>query len=221
MKHLTDFYPINETLVLSDYKLYAKLVTKSYNELPLMDKSVVPHWDALIKSCYVWWKRLISKVDIVFVTENQKDTGNIKILGKEYEIIFWEGGQPYETAQEMKDGYFKTGTLYISIDYSKHPVWSVEENIVFRSVHDYIVHIRGGNEFGMRGEYKAYNLHMKLAPDAALPALFTEIVGQVSVALVENIFPIQKIGILQGFNFKQLGEVDGYSVINKKLIEDV
>ena len=211
--------PVNETLVLNDYTEYAKLVTDAYEKLPIFDKKVVKHWDSLIKSCYIWWTRLISQTDIIFVTEDKKNVGEFTIKGKTYPIIFWEGGQPYANATEMRNDYKKSKKLYISIDYSEHPVWSVQDNVIFRSVHDYVVHIRGNNEFGLRGEYKAYNLHMKLAPNDALPALFTEIIGQVSVAIIKDIFPVQKIAKIEGFDYVKLGNVDGYSVEKKQLIK--
>ena len=214
---------LNERIMLSDYTEYAKLVKQAYDNAPLFDQSVAKHWDELRKSNYTWWQRLISEVEVIFVSGEvkYKNTESImSIAGETYPLEYIQGGQPYETASEMANSYKNEGKLYISIDYSDHPIWSVEDNIVFRTVHDYIVHIRGGFEFGLKGELGSYNLHSKLAPKAALPALFTEIVGQACYAVTTGDFPKdQKIAILPEFDYIEVGSVEGYEIKNKKIVK--
>jgi hypothetical protein len=120
----------------------------------------------------------------------------------------------------MKNDYEKTGKLKISIDYSEHPIFSLKDNIVFRSVHDFIVHILGNHGFGAKGEIASYNRHAKLAPNDALPALFTEIVGQACVVVKTNNFPKQKITVLKGFDYNEVGKVEGYNIEQKTLTKD-
>jgi hypothetical protein len=48
-----------------------------------------------------------------------------------------------------------------------------------------------------------------VSPKAALPALFSEIVGQVSVAIVRGKFPSpQKACVLYGFDYTNVGVID-------------
>ena len=129
-------------------------------------------------------------------------------------------GDEYNTQSEMKASFEKTGVLKISMDYSEHPILSVKDNIVFRSVHDYIAHILGNHDFGAKGEIACYNLHAKMAPSAAIPALFTEIVGQASTTIVTGSYPKQKIVLLKGFDYHQVGLVDdeNYTIVDKVLV---
>ena len=212
---------ISEKLLLKDYSEYIKLVAEAYNLAPDYDPSVVKHWDALKASNYKMWKKLISKVKIIFVTENKSDVGSFNILGKRYPIEYLEGGQPYETQPEMMRDVKENGILKINIDYSDHPIFSVVDNVVARTVHDFIVHILGDKNFGGKGEIAAYNLHVRLAPKEAVPALFTEVVGQASFALVKGGFPKQKIAVLEGFDYHNLGVVDdeNYIIKDKLLIK--
>lgn len=211
---------LTEKLVLKEYGEYAKLVADAYDAAKTYDSSAVSHWQSLNKSNYDWWKRLIREARIEFVSGDGKykdKQGVMVIAGKKYPIKYWQGGEPYSTASEMSKSFKTDGVLYISIDHSNHPVFSVEDNVVFRTVHDYIVHIKGNHEFGLRGELSSYNLHAKLAPNSALPALFTEIVGQACYAVVRGNFPVQKIAILEGFDHKNVGYVEGYGVKDREL----
>jgi len=211
---------ISEKLLLKDYDEYIKLVAEAYSLAPEYDSSVVKHWKVLNNSNYKMWQKLISKVKVIFVTENKSDVGSFNILGKRYPIEYLEGGQPYETQPEMMRDVKEKGILKINIDYSDHPVFSVIDNVVMRTVHDFIVHILGNKGFGGKGEIAAYNLHVKLAPKEAVPALFTEVVGQASFALVKGGFPVQKIAVLEGFDYYNLGFVDdeNYIIKNKLLV---
>lgn len=210
---------VKEKLMLKSWGDYAKLVAAAYEAAPDYDASVVHHWNSLNQSNYTLFKRLLSKVKIIFTTNNEGNIGNVNILGREYKIVY-HAGEPYTTQTEMKADFQKTGTLKISIDYSDHPVFSLVDNIVFRTVHDFIVHILGNKQFGSQGEIASYNLHAKLVPKDAIPAIFTEVVGQACVAVTTGSFPQkQKIAILKGFDYINVGKVDDASleIKNKEL----
>lgn len=64
-----------------------------------------------------------------------------------------------------------------------------------------------GHAFTFRGELNAYATHLRLTVQAAVPALFTEIVGQVSYYAVCQDFPQQKAVILDGFDFRNIGQI--------------
>lgn len=211
---------VTEKLILKNWDKYVELVSQAYLDAPNFEPDVAHHWEVLRESNYKLFKRLLSKVDVIFTSENKSEVGSINILGRKFSIIYLPSSEQYQTQQEMKSDYENTGKLKISIDYSDHPIFSVKDNIVFRTVHDFIVHILGNHGFGAKGEIASYNRHAKLAPPDALPALFTEVVGQACVAVATNSFPKQKITVLKGFDYAQLGKVEDYDIEDKTLTKD-
>jgi hypothetical protein len=209
---------ITEKMMLKNWDKYRQLVAKAYKDAPSMDSSVVKHWNALNRSNYTLFKRLLSKTKIILVTENQSDVGKtLNLAGKSFKVEKTDG-EPYGSQAEMKADWEKNKEIKISIDYSDHPIFSVEDNVIFRCVHDFIVHILGNHPFGDKGEIASYNLHAKLVPPDALPAIFTEIVGQACYAVEYGEFGEQKIAVLNGFDYKKVGVVTGYDVQNKALV---
>lgn len=207
---LSEIYQdISEKIILKNLEFpeYAKLVARAYKKAPINDSKAHSAYNALNRSNYTFWRKLRSKVDIQFTTEDKSEDGKtFSIDGKKY-ITKFLGDQPYATAADMAASVKKEGILKISMDYSSHPYFSVEDNIVFRSVHDYIVHILGGKPFGLKGEIQAYNLHAKLVPESGKSAIFTEVVGQVCYYFVYKKFPVQKCAILHGFDYDVIGKV--------------
>lgn len=207
MKYIKTFenFGLNEKMVLANYDKYAELVAKAYEEAPEYDETVVESYKVLIESVKKMFKQLQSKVKVEFV---------------DYD--------PYETRDEMAKDVEENKLLRISKLFNEHPIFTEEENLMLRTVHDYYTHIIANQDFGLRGELKAYNTHARLAPPAALPALFTEIVGQVCYAIVHGTtdenglftanFAPQKICKLDGFDYKNVGQVDNMEIVNKKLI---
>jgi hypothetical protein len=214
MQHLRRF---NEKLVLKDYSTYIKKVAQDYKEAPDFEESEKYRWNILNDSNHTFFKRLLSKVTVVFcTTDKSKDNTTVNIMNRDFDVVY-KKDDPYASQQEMKEDYFRSKKLFISMDYSEHPVFSVEENIVFRTVHDYIVHILSDVDFSGKGEIAAFNAHSKLAPKESVPAIFTEVVGQASYFLTFGNFPKQKITILDGFDYNNVGEVEGCEVVNKDL----
>lgn len=185
---------IDEKLVLSNYKDYAEIVAQSYIDAPDFDESMIPSYNALMESTKKLFKQLQSKLKVEFVDYN-----------------------PYESRDQMNDEVKKTGVLKILSLYNDHPLFSKEENLMFRAVHDYFTHIISNQNFDLRGELKAYNTHAKLVPPDALPALFTEVAGQACYAIVNGSFPKQKICKLNGFDYKNIGKIDDINIVNKQL----
>ncbi len=131
---------------------------------------------------------------------------------------------PYKDDVDMRRQVGETGVLKIWKGGTDHPIFDSELNLKLRAVHDYMAHIQAlghrGTGFDMRGELQAYNTHLKTIPPAAAPALFTEVIGQASFFLNYGDFPKQKIVLLPGFDYFNLGVVDGYDIINKELYKE-
>lgn len=190
-----------EKLALPNFDEYAKMVAEAYSKAPAMDSKAAPHWAALMKSTE---STLYPKID-----------GQIKRIYKEKNPNYAKdpngGGvqivdyHPYQNQEEMKKEVLEKGIFRVSSADSDHPLWSVEQNVKFRAVHDWYTHIQNNAGFSLRGEIRAYNTYTKLIPREAIPAAFTEIVGQACYAIVNGTFAEQKICILDQFDWFNVG----------------
>jgi len=198
---------LDEKLELKPGKLgwdkYAQLVGKAYMNASALEPRAIPHYKALVPFIEKMFKQIQSRVKIEFVDYH-----------------------PYEDAGELRKDVKETGVLKIATIDSEHPVFSPEVNWKFRAIHDYMAHVQAigsrGTEFSLRGEIAAYNVHLKTVPKKAIPALFTEVIGQVcAYYYLGGRFPDkQKIAILDGFDYINIGKVEGLDIKNKKLNED-
>lgn len=172
---------------------YAKAVADTYAAAPMHQRAAEPAYRALAASIERIFKQILSRVSVQFVE-----------------------GQPYADDKQMAQQVKKTGILYISKDFNEHPFFSPEQNLKFRAVHDWFSHLATGAEFSQRGELKAYNAQAKVTPKEALPALFTEVVGQACYATTYGDFPPQKVAILRGFDYESVGLGEAAPPITRK-----
>lgn len=105
-----------------------------------------------------------------------------------------------------------------------HPVFSQEEIVQQRFVHDVISHYFGQHPFSARGEMAAYNRHLKtlcnvdqvkMGECLAAKAMFSEIVGQTSCYYVYGDYTDQKAIILEDFDHYHVGFLSPQSNLNK------
>jgi len=196
---------LNEKLMLkpgpNGWDLFGKLVAEAYAAAPEYDESAASQFSALVPFVNKMFKQIQSRVDIEFVDED-----------------------PYKDDEDMRQQVKETGVLKIWKGGTDHPIFTGEENLKQRAVHDYMAHIQPmggrGTGFDMKGEIQAYNAHIKTIPRSAAGALFTEVIGQASFFLNYGHFPKQKIALLPGFDYFNLGVVDGYDIINKELYKE-
>ena len=180
---ITKYEAFLEHLMHVDLMEYARVVAEVYHKAAVHDTTADKHWQALNESNHKMYKQMLSRVNVMFVE-----------------------GEPYETQAEMRDDYLKNHRIAISKDNSTHPFFSLDDNLIFRAVHDFIVHIQNNTPFGLKGEMRAANYHMHILPELAKPALFTEVVGQVACAIVDGKFPEQKVVVLHGFDYNNIGK---------------
>tara|TARA_R110002110_G_scaffold53605_1_gene154608 strand:- start:1393 stop:2040 length:648 start_codon:yes stop_codon:yes gene_type:complete len=182
-------YLLTERLMLmpgpNGWDLYGELVAQAYERAPKLDPQAVPAFEALAPFVNNMFNQIQSRVDIQFVDEN-----------------------PYPSEKEMCQDAMQNGVLKIWKGGTEHPVFTPELNLKLRTVHDYMTHCQRSTDFGLQGEIASYNAHMKTVPPSAAGALFTEVVGQASYFIKRGFFPEQKIAILSGFDFFNVGEVD-------------
>lgn len=64
-----------------------------------------------------------------------------------------------------------------------------------------------GHALTARGELNAVSAHIRLAPKACAPALFTEVAGQICLFMCTGKFAAaQKVAILPGFDYQKIGQ---------------
>jgi len=195
---------LSEKLMLkpgpNGWDLYGKLVAEAYGSAPEFDPDAAQSFQAIGPFIEKMFKRIQSKVDVEFVNED-----------------------PYTDDEHMRQEVARTGVLKIWQGGTTHPVFEPETNLKLRAVHDYMAHIQSsgflGTGFDMKGEVRAYNSHLHTLPPIAAPALFTEVVGQAAFFLNNGYFPEQKIAFLPGFDYFNVGVVDGYDIIDKELVK--
>jgi hypothetical protein len=203
--NLLDEEQLNEKMMLkpgpNGWDLYSKLVAEAYLAAPKFESRAVPHFEAMIPFVNKMFKRIESKIDVQFVDYHA-----------------------YNNVKELRDDVFNNGVMKIATIDAEHDVFDPQTNAKFRAVHDFMSHIQAigsrGTDFSLKGEIQSYNTHLKTMPPAAWPALFTEIVGQASTYFYQGgKFGEQKIALLDGFDYENIGVVDGYDIVDKELVK--
>jgi hypothetical protein len=202
---LIDEEQLNEKMMLkpgpNGWDLYSKLVAEAYLAAPSFEDRAVPHFEAMIPFVNKMFKRIESKIDVHFVEEH-----------------------PYANVEELRNDVFNNQTMKISTLDAEHDIFDPQTNAKFRAVHDFMSHIQAigsrGTDFSLKGEIQSYNTHLKTMPPASWPALFTEIVGQASTFFYQGgEFAEQKICLLDGFDYENIGVVAGYDIVDKELVK--
>ena len=182
---------------------YAMLVAEAYEAAPKSTGAGQKSVAALVEHITKMFQRINSVVDVQFVDFD-----------------------PYKSAEEMQKKVKESGVLMISTLYNQADSWSPEVNLMFRTLHDFTSHL-GANpqkvawsHFTAKGELIAYNKHLALlGKDArAIPAIFTEIVGQAMYYHHFGDFPSQKAIIMDDFDPIKLGQVKGYHIVDGDLV---
>lgn len=107
--------------------------------------------------------------------------------------VFFVNYDPYKDLQGMtKD--IKRGLLKISQLHNVHPLFTEEQNLRFRAIHDY-THYKIQSDFSLEGEYKTFLEQSRHCLASSVPALYTEVVLQAAHMQYFGTFPIQKLFI--------------------------
>jgi hypothetical protein len=121
------------------------------------------------------------------------------ILGSQLKVEVVDDPEPYKSAKEMCQDVHQNKHFYVSRANCVHPVWSVEQNIAFRVVHDVMGHCVSGGDFGWQGENLACRAHFPLLSVNAQKALFTECIAQTAYSAFYRSFGPQKVCLLPEF----------------------
>lgn len=204
-KFLTEEEIINEKLMLkkgrNGWWKYSQLVAEAYRAAPVYDQAAEKPYMILADWLDNHFGRLKTRVKFEFVPEHV-----------------------YTSAKDLRNRVQKEGVMYVSTLDADHPVWKGEDglitNTMFRAWHDWEGHIVKGKAFSLQGEIAAYNAHAKIVPRACIPVLFTEVVGQICCFYQSGKKNCeQKAAILPGFDYINVGVVEGYDIVNKELVK--
>jgi hypothetical protein len=149
-------------------------VAEAYSKAPVYDPKAAPAWKELARD----------------------SMSRMRVLGEQIKIEVVDDPEPYANAQEMAKDIHQKRHFFVSRANSEHPVWSVDENVAFRTVHDVLGHAVSGGDFGWYGENLACAAHFPLLSPLAQKALFTECIAQTAYAIYYRGFGPQKVCFL-------------------------
>lgn len=210
---------LDETLALAgNYKggIFQRLVAASYKLAPVSDSAALPAFQELARK--IARQNDFLRHDFNFVPSSGDHYVSLKQLRRSIDA-------QRQAGKRRADMYVYAEPPGPEGDTAQqgHPVFSNDTNVMIRGVHDAIAHLGGNHPFSARGEYGAYNRHLKTlcnVQDAragrclAAAALFTEIVGQTSFYYVYGQFAPQNAGFLPDFNFFNVGLLAPASRLN-------
>jgi hypothetical protein len=126
-------------------------------------------------------------------------TRRVETLAEQITIEYTDDPFPYINAQELREDVQDKRHLSVTTANAEHPVWTLEQMLAFRVVHDVMGYTVAGAEFGWHGENLAFEAHRKLLSHTAQQALFTETIGQVAATTFFGQLPQIKIVFLEAF----------------------
>ena len=194
------FVALNEALMLkpgpNGWDKYCQLVAEAYAAAPEYEDTAVASFEAMIPFVDNMFDKISKRVDVQFVDEH-----------------------PYETAEELRQDVNQNKVLKISTLDSDHMVFDPKQT---RSLGQSMITcpiFKGTQTLMVEVKSLLTTAHIKTVPPAAYPALFTEVVGQACSFIVNGQFPEQKIAILPGFDYENVGVVEGYDIVDKELVK--
>lgn len=211
-------YIITETLALKgSYKgtIFQRLVAAKYMLSPQIEQSAIPAFQELGKKIERQNEFLKSK----FTFEPTTDDPYNSMKSMTQSIDHQRRAGVKRPFVKVYDSPPKLGTAGAG-----HPIYSNDQNTIQRGVHDVIAHYFGQHPFSARGEYGAYNRHLKTLCNQnqaksggclAAKAMFTEVVAQTSCFYVYGNYVEQKAIILEDFDHYHIGALHPTSPLTK------
>jgi len=153
-------------------------VAVGYDALPKYDPKAVHAWKQL-------------------ADESKKHADYIR---QHLNITETDNPEPYNTSADMIRDIRDNRNFVVSTANADHPVWTPQDNINFRIVHDVFGHAATDGDFGWHGENDACSTHFALSSPHAQKALATECLGQTGYAIHRGRFTDQRVGFIPGLH---------------------
>lgn len=214
---------LNESIVTNgnDFVAYCIVVAEEYRELPTYDEDVASLWKEVASHNEKMLGKIMKKVDIQYTSRD-----------------------PYKNQKEMMYDIIVNNRMKIFKTPSDddHPGLTGVENDILRAVHDFVGHHLPNekefakmlakdnyektpnykdyrfskNSFTVRGEINTYLTHTKLLPKRLKPVFFTEIVGQICTYFTTGDYTDNKVAIMKGIDFDNIGKFTDNELSNRK-----
>jgi hypothetical protein len=139
------------------------------------------------------------KAAAAFKELGDDNTRRANVLRKQLEIEETHNPEPYPNAQKMADDIHKRQHYTVSTANSEHPVWTPQQVVDGRIVHDVLGHSVSGGDFGWEGENRACSAHMPLLSTQAQHALFSDCIAQTAYGAHYRNFGPQKVALFPQF----------------------
>lgn len=168
-------------------------IAKAYAEAPIYDPKAAGAWKELGHDCESRAQAIANQIHV----EPTADP------------------HPYEDLSDMAKDVQEKKHIYVTKANAAHPVWSTDQVLAYRLVHDVLGHVAAGGDYDWTGENKATAAHMPLLSPEAQKALFTESIGQSAYNSLYRAVGPQKISFLDGFmDEPQSSEGAGHSPVH-------
>jgi hypothetical protein len=139
------------------------------------------------------------KAAIAFKELGDDSLRRLRTLQHHLKIEPTDDPHPYEDAQEMSKDIHDKKHLFVTRAGVEHPLWSHDQAMAFRAVHDVLGHAVSGGGFDWHGSNLAATAHMPLLTPTAQQALFSEVIGQNAYASHYRHHGPQKIALFPEF----------------------
>ena len=213
-----EFIRLESLALKGNYKgtFFQRLVAASYMLAPTMDESAVPAFQDLASKLARQGEFLKSKFQ--FEPTHDNPYKSMKHLTREIDK---------QKAADIRRPVMKVFAEPPGPEgepVQGHPLFSNDFNVQIRGIHDAITHYMGQHPFSARGEYGAYNRHLKTLCNIeqvksgdcpAAKAMFTEVVAQTSVFYVYGDYVVQKVVILNDYDHARIGALAKESPLNE------
>lgn len=182
---------LNENVLLRDQKKYTELVADAYQARPSKEKEMVKSYESLVEDLNKNYSKLRKKFDVKVLTSSEKKYS-------------------YRDAEDMRDRIEESGVILVEDeDTGRHPLLNKKHQCACKAIHDYLVHGVAEKSFNPKNKLQGYSLHANLISEDSKPALFTEIVGPLSVQIAKGKKPERKRACkLFGFDYNKVGRVN-------------
>lgn len=172
--------PFNERVAAwdDDYVDLQEAIAHEYGEAKSYDKKAASAWTELAEDC----------------------RRRVEVIQNEIEIEVTDNPLPYRTFSEMIEDVTERGHFKVSKANASHPVWSINQVVDFRIVHDILGHVASGGDWTWFGINRAFKAHAPLLTYTAQKALFTEVLGQGAFNSYYGSYASQKIAFLEIFD---------------------
>lgn len=152
-------------------------IAKAYKDLPVYDQKAVPAWQTL-------------------AAESKAQANAIR---NQISLDYTDDPDPYDSHEELADDLHQKKHLNLSRANLEHPIWTPDQHLDFRLVHNVLGHAPHRNPYSWGGEVQAALAHMPHLSPLAREALFTEVLGKKAYNDVYHGQGPQKVGLMSEY----------------------